>query len=203
MTGDGFPERNRQVHRFQRFTRFRRFSGVQQRFIWFTAGSLARVRDAEQDEDDDDARDDAEREERAVLAGIEEEKERRRSEGRRLRRRGPSRGGSRRRGRAGAAARSGASIASRGAPRMPLPSRSTKRSASTCVHELDERDQRPDGAGEPVAASTIRFGAPVRSARRPAAILRTLLAASATPSMTPSDIALAPSTRVRNIGSSG
>ena len=96
-----------------------------------------------------------------------------------------------------------ASIASRGEERMPLPSRSANRSARTCSHPPAMAMNGRTIDESPYPASTSGFGAPVRSAIRPETILRMLLAASATPSMTPSDIGPAPSTRVRNSGIRG
>src|SRR3954447_7434299 len=55
----------------------------------------------------------------------------------------------------------------------------------------------------PYPAKTSFFGEPQRSDHHPDRILSALFAASAAPSMTPSDMAPAPSTWVRNSGSSG
>ena len=74
---------------------------------------------------------------------------------------------------------------------------------STCGHAVTNAIRGRTADDNAYPASTSFFGCPERSVSHPDRILRMLLAPSATPSMTPSDIAPAPSTRVRNSGSSG
>ena len=71
--------------------------------------------------------------------------------------------------------------------------------------DMTRRDLQGEAkkTGRPWDASTSFFGERQRSASQPERILSPLLAASAAPSITPSDIAPAPSTCVRNNGSSG
>ena len=95
-----------------------------------------------------------------------------------------------RRGRACCRARSSPASRRAATKRIPLPRRSVKRSAEHLRPGADERDQRPDGGRERVAARAPASSArPTRSVSQPDMILRTLLAPSATPSMTPSDMA--------------
>ena len=86
---------------------------------------------------------------------------------------------------------------------MPFPRRSANRRPKTCGHAVASAMSGRTADERLYPASTRRFGCPNRSASHPETILRMLLAASAAPSMIPSDIAPAPSTRVRNNGSSG
>ena len=82
-----------------------------------------------------------------------------------------------------------ASMASRGAPRMPLPTRSTSRTREDVRPALREGDQRTCGRRDRVPISTSgRFDA--RSiGQRPDTIFSTLLTASAAPSTMPSEMA--------------
>ena len=59
-----------------------------------------------------------------------------------------------------------ASIASRGAPRTPLPSRSVKRRPRTCGHDVTN-PMSGRTATDAVAGEHEFFGGPVRSASRP------------------------------------
>src|SRR4051812_7193605 len=104
--------------------------------------------------------------------------------------------------RASAGAKS-ASMASRGAPRIPFPRRSENRMANTCGHAVAKPISGRTAEAMPYPSSTSFFCERQRSASHPDRIFSALLAASAAPSITPSDMAPAPSTCVRNSGSSG
>ena len=95
-----------------------------------------------------------------------------------------------------------ATSASRGAPRMPLPMRSTNRAVKTQTAEVASGNSGFDKAASPYPATANGLRRPKRSLRTPENTLVIEAAASATPSISPSATVLAPITDTRNTGNS-
>ena len=90
--------------------------------------------------------------------------------------------------------------ASRGAVRMPLPARSTKRTPSTACQVLATAKKGLAAVERPYPATVSHLRCPIRSDQRPDSILSRLDVVSATPSMRPTVTVRTPSALARNKG---